>query len=67
VASRSAAADLLATHANLYFDYLEQTSARDQNDAQDIYWYLVNKHKPVYNVAPVKPSGRSGSIDVVEE
>lgn len=62
-----AASDLLSRHANLYFDYLDQTDAKSREDAQDIYWWLVQKHKPVYNEAAVAPSGRYPSVDVIED
>lgn len=63
-----AAADLMAEHPNLYFDYLEKTDAKSKDDAQDIFWWLINKHKPAHNnVAAVQPSGRFGAIDVIEE
>jgi len=60
--------DLLNKHPNLYFDYLEEMgNAKTQEDAQDIFWWLVQKHKPSYNdVAAVRPSNRPGTIDVVE-
>ena len=61
-----AASDLLSRHANLYFDYLELADARTQDDAQDVYWWLVQKHRPSYN-GSVQPSGRYAAIDVVEE
>ena len=63
-----AADDILAKYPNLYFDYLDQTDAKTREDAQDIYWWLVQKHKPAYNDASaVQPSGRTASVDVVEE
>ena len=41
--------------------------AKSQDDAQDIYWWLVQKHKPRYNnIADIKHSGRYQNIDVVE-
>ena len=62
-----AAADILVDHPNLYFDYLERTDAKTRDDAQDIYWWLVNKHHPAYNKTAVQPSGRTGAVDVVED
>jgi hypothetical protein len=62
-----AASDLLSRHANLYFDYLELLDAKTQDDAQDVYAWLVQKHKPAYNDGAVKTSGRFAAIDVVEE
>jgi hypothetical protein len=60
--------DLIAKYPNLYFDFLERTDARTREDAQDIYWWLVNKYKPAYNdAASVRPSGRFEAIDVIEE
>ncbi len=61
-----AASDLMANHANLYFDFLDEMDARSREDAQDIYWWLVQKHKPAYNEGPVANSGRFESIDVIE-
>jgi hypothetical protein len=62
------ASDILSKYPNLYFDFLDQTDAKSREDAQDIYWWLVNKHKPAYNdVSAVVPSGRYQSIDVIEE
>lgn len=61
------ASDLLTEHPNLYFDYLEQTDAKTRDDIQDIYWWLVNKHRPAYNKTAVQPSGRYGTVDVIEE
>jgi hypothetical protein len=59
--------EIFAAYPNLYFDYLAQMDAKSQEDAQDIYWWLVQKHKPRYNdVAAVKNSGRYQQIDVVE-
>jgi hypothetical protein len=62
-----AANELLAQYPNLYFDYLEEMNARTIDDAQDIYWWLVQKHRPPFNdVAAVKPSDRPGGVDVVD-
>ena len=59
--------DLLRSHPNLYFDYLEETGARTLDDARDLHWWLVQKHKPAYNnVAETTSSNRSGSIRVEE-
>jgi hypothetical protein len=59
--------EIFAAYPNLYFDYLAQMDAKSQEDAQDIYWWLVQKHKPRYNdIAAVKNSGRYQQIDVVE-
>jgi hypothetical protein len=60
--------EILARHPNLYFDYLEQTDAKTREDAQDIVWWLVNKHKPAYNdTTAVRHSGRYNAIDVIED
>jgi len=61
--------ELLATHPNLYFDYLtELKGAKTPEDAQDIYWWLIQKNKPKYNDIPnIKNSGRPGKITVIEE
>lgn len=58
--------DLFKAHPNLYFDYIEEMDAKTQDDAQDIYWWLVQKHKPPFNDPAVTHSGRYASIDVVE-
>lgn len=59
---------LLENNPNLYFDFLSETDAKTQEDAQDIYWWLVQKYKPPYNdVTQVRHSGRPGHIHVVEE
>lgn len=61
------ASELLEKHPNLYFDYLSEMDAKSQDDAQDIYWWLVQKHRPPYNdVGATKPSGRYASVNVVE-
>lgn len=60
--------DLFAKYPNLYFDYLASMDAKTQEDAQDIYWWLVQKHKPPYNDIPsIKHSGRYQNINVVEQ
>jgi hypothetical protein len=66
--SRAPAADaLLAKHPNLYFDYLERMDTKTQDDAQDVFWWLVNKHRPAYNdVAAIRPSGRTATVRVIE-
>jgi hypothetical protein len=59
--------EIFAAYPNLYFDYLTEMDAKSQEDAQDIYWWLVQKHKPRYNdVAGTKNSGRYLQVDVVE-
>lgn len=61
------AENLLATHPNLYFDYLTDMSAKTLDDARDVYWWMVQKHKPLYNdAASVQPSARPGEIRVIE-
>ena len=61
------ASEILARFPNLYFDYLEEMDARTKEDAQDIYWWLVQKHKPVFNdAAKTTHSGRYDTINVVE-
>jgi hypothetical protein len=61
------AEELFAKHPNLYFDYLIEMDAKTKEDAQDIYWWLVQKHKPPYNDIPsIHPSGRTASVNVVE-
>ncbi|MCG3205954.1 MAG: hypothetical protein KCHDKBKB_02680 [Elusimicrobia bacterium] len=59
--------ELLAHYPNLYFDYLVETDARTIEDAQDVYWWLVQKHRPPYNDLNVQNSGRFQEINVVEE
>ncbi len=60
--------DIFAKYPNLYFDYLTQMDAKTKDDAQDIYWWLVQKHQPPYNnIASISNSGRYQKIDVVEE
>ena len=61
------ASDLMATYPNLYFDYLSEMDAKTKEDAQDIYWWLLQKHKPPYNDLSVSHSGRFTEINVVEE
>jgi hypothetical protein len=61
-------ADIFAQHPNLYFDYITTWDAKSLEDAQDVYWWLVQKHKPRYNnAAAVQHSGRPGRIDVIED
>lgn len=63
-----ASSDIFAKYSNLYFDYLTQLDAKTKEDAQDIYWWLIQKHRPPYNDVPnIKHSGRYQSIQVVEE
>lgn len=60
--------DLFAKHPNLYFDYLAGWDAKTREDAQDIYWWLVQKHQPPYNdVASIRHSGRYDRINVIED
>jgi hypothetical protein len=61
-----AATDLFAQHPNLYFDYLSEMTAKTLDDAQDVYWWLVDKHRPIYNTSEVKPSDRPGAVRVIE-
>ena len=62
------AGEIFGKHANLYFDYLEQTDAKTKEDAQDIHWWLVNKHKPPFNdSSSIDHSGRFDSIKVIED
>lgn len=62
------AGEIYGKHDNLYFDYLEQTDAKTKEDAQDIHWWLVNKHRPPFNdVGAARHSGRYETIDVIEE
>jgi hypothetical protein len=59
---------LIEKHGNLYFDYLIRLDAKSQEDAQDIYWWLVQKHKPLYNnIADISHSNRYNTINVVEQ
>src|SRR5689334_22211659 len=44
--------EIFAAYPNLYFDYITEMDAKTQQDAQDIYWWLVQKHKPRYNDIP---------------
>lgn len=61
------ATDLLEKYPNLYFDYLIEMDAKTKEDAQDVFWWLVQKHKPPFNdVAHTSHSGRYEKIDVVE-
>lgn len=61
------AADLLKKHGNLYFDYLsEMKNVKTADDAQDVYWWLIQKYKPQYNDLNTKNSGRPGEIKVTE-
>ncbi len=60
------AADLLARHPNLYFDYLSEMTAKSLDDARDVYWWIIDKHKPIYNTSEVKPSDRPGSVRIIE-
>lgn len=59
--------DLLNSYPNLYFDYLTEMDAKTVEDAQDIYWWLVQKHNPPFNDVPsIQHSGRYQTINVVE-
>lgn len=59
--------DLLNQYPNLYFDYLVEMDAKNIQEAQDIYWWLVQKHKPPFNdVASTKNSGQHQTINVIE-
>jgi hypothetical protein len=61
------AAEIMREHPNLYFDYLTEMDARTKEDAQDIYWWLVQKNNPPFNDAEkTKHSGRYDTISVVE-
>jgi hypothetical protein len=63
-----ASKDIFATHPNLYFDYIATWDAKSMDDAQDVYWWLIQKHRPPYNdVANVKPSAREGNVTVIED
>ena len=63
-----AAADLFASHPNLYFDYIAEWDAKSRQDAEDIHWWLVRKHNPPYNdAAAIRPSGRYADVNVIEE
>lgn len=62
-----AADKIFAEYPNLYFDFISEMDAKTQEDAQDVYWWLVQKHRPPYNnPSAVKPSGRTPSVNVVE-
>lgn len=62
-----AADKLLQNYPNLYFDFIAEMNAKSQDDAQDIYWWLVQKHKPPFNdVAGTQPSQRPGTVQVTE-
>lgn len=59
--------EILDQFPNLYFDYLEQIGGNSLDDARDVHWWLVQRHKPRYNdVAAASNSGRAGEIEVVE-
>ncbi len=60
--------ELFEKYPNLYFDYIAGWDAKSADDAQDVYWWLVQKHNPPYNdVANTKPSARDGKINVIED
>jgi hypothetical protein len=60
--------ELFEKHPNLYFDYIATWDAKSADDAQDVYWWLIQKHRPPYNdVASVRSSERPGNITVVED
>lgn len=60
--------EIFSKYPNLYFDYITRMDAKTKEDAQDIYWYLVQKHKPVYNdISNTQHSGRYQTINVIEE
>lgn len=67
-AAEPRAADLLAAHGNLYFDYIAEWDVKTRDDAQDVYWWLVQKHRPPHNnVAGTSPSERPGTVVVIDE
>ncbi len=58
---------LFVEFPNLYFDYVAEMNAKSADDAQDVYWYLIQKHKPRFNdVASINPSNRPGTVTVTE-
>lgn len=62
-----AAAEIMSTYTNLYFDYLTAMDAKTVEDAQDIFWWLVNKHQPPFNnIKSIHHSGRYETINVIE-
>ena len=61
-----AANALMTEHPNLYFDYIAEWDAKSEEDARDIYWWLVQKHRPPHNDPAVSHSGRFEKIHVVE-
>lgn len=61
-----ASKDVMAKYPNLYFDYLTELDAKSKEDAQDIYWWLLQKHRPPYNDLTITHSGRFQEINVVE-
>jgi hypothetical protein len=64
---KPSAGELLIKYPNLYFDYIAEMDAKTKEDAQDIYWWLLQKHKPACNDwASVQPSKRFETIHVVE-
>ena len=59
--------ELFAAYPNLYFDYIADWDARTLEDAQDVYWWLIQKYKPAYNDVPtIQHSGRPGTIHVFD-
>jgi len=60
--------EIFAKYPNLYFDYLTRMDAKTLEDARDVYWWLVQKHRPPYNdLSAVSHSGRYEKIDVIEQ
>lgn len=65
---KPSAQEIFAKYPNLYFDYIASWDAKSLEDAQDVYWWLIQKHRPPYNdMASAQNSGRPGQIAVVEE
>jgi hypothetical protein len=61
------ATTLFAKYPNLYFDYLTEMDAKTKEEAQDVWWWLVQKHRPPYNnLEETKHSSRYHAINVIE-
>ena len=55
----------MTEYPNLYFDYLiEMNGAKSIDDAQNIFWWLLQKHKPKFNSASVSPSTPAETFEV---
>lgn len=60
--------DIFSEYTNLYFDFIDEWNAVTDEDAKDVYWWLVKKYDPKYNMDKInlKNSGRRGDVNVVE-